>query len=66
MTPFEEKIIKNIMSGLGGTNMDNRGITYRERSPLVVLPSSICRPRDPPRCPRRTGRPILKKSSGGA
>lgn len=35
---FEEKIIKNIMSGLGGTNMDNRGITYRERSPLVVPP----------------------------
>lgn len=35
---FEEKIIKNIMTGLGGTNMENRGITYRERSPLVVPP----------------------------
>jgi hypothetical protein len=35
---FEEKIIKNIMTGLGGTNMDNRGIAYRERSPLVVPP----------------------------
>jgi hypothetical protein len=35
---FEEKVIKNIMTGLGGTNMDNRGITYRERSPLVVPP----------------------------
>jgi hypothetical protein len=35
---FEEKIIKSIMTGLGGTNMDNRGIAYRERSPLVVPP----------------------------
>lgn len=35
---FEEKIIKNIMTGLGGTNMENRGIAYRERSPLVVPP----------------------------
>ena len=35
---FEEKIIENIMAGIGGTNMDNRGIEYRERSPLVVPP----------------------------
>jgi hypothetical protein len=35
---FEEKIIEGIMSGLGGTNMENRGIDYRERSPLVVPP----------------------------
>ena len=35
---FEEKIIKNIMTGLGGTNMENTGIEYRERSPLVVPP----------------------------
>ncbi len=35
---FEEKVIKNIMQGLGGTNMDNTGIVYRERSPLVVPP----------------------------
>ena len=35
---FEEKIIGNIMSGIGGTNMENRGIDYRERSPLVVPP----------------------------
>lgn len=35
---FEEKIIKNIMTGLGGTNMENSGINYRERSPLVVPP----------------------------
>lgn len=35
---FEEKIIDGIMSGIGATNMENRGIEYRERSPLVVPP----------------------------
>ena len=35
---FEEKIIEGIVAGIGGTNMDNRGIEYRERSPLVVPP----------------------------
>ena len=35
---FEEKIIGGIMKGLGGINMDNSGIDYRERSPLVVPP----------------------------
>jgi len=35
---FEERIIEGIMAGIGGTNMDNRGIEYRERSPLVVPP----------------------------
>jgi hypothetical protein len=35
---FEEKIIDGIMKGVGGTNMENRGIEYRERSPLVVPP----------------------------
>lgn len=35
-SPLEDRIMKNIMSGLGGTNMDNKGIDYRERSPLVV------------------------------
>jgi hypothetical protein len=35
---FEEKIIEHIMHGLGGINMDNSGIDYRERSPLVVPP----------------------------
>ncbi|MGO3928476.1 hypothetical protein [Rhodopseudomonas pseudopalustris] len=33
---FEEKIIKGLMSGIGATNMENSGINYRERSPLVV------------------------------
>ena len=35
---FEEKIIDGLMAGIGGTNMENRGIDYRERSPLVVPP----------------------------
>jgi hypothetical protein len=35
---FEEKIIGGIMSSIGGTNMDSKGIDYRERSPLVVPP----------------------------
>ncbi|MEA2867936.1 MAG: hypothetical protein QOE39_2651 [Bradyrhizobium sp.] len=35
---FEEKIIEGIMAGIGGTNMENQGIDYRERSPLVVPP----------------------------
>jgi hypothetical protein len=35
---FEEKIIKQIMTGIGGTNMENTGIDYRERSPLVIPP----------------------------
>jgi hypothetical protein len=34
----EEKIIKQIMTGIGGTNMENTGIEYRERSPLVIPP----------------------------
>ena len=36
--PFEDKIIEKVMTGLAGTTMDNRGIDYRERSPLVVPP----------------------------
>lgn len=34
---FEEKIIHNIMSGIGATNGEDR-IDYRERSPLVIPP----------------------------
>jgi hypothetical protein len=36
---IEDKIIGGIIAGVGGTNMDNRGIDYRERSPLVVPPT---------------------------
>lgn len=35
---FEEKIIDNLMSGLGAKGMEKPGIDYRERSPLVVPP----------------------------
>lgn len=35
---FEEKIIKNIMGGIGATNGTESGIDYRERSPLVIPP----------------------------
>jgi hypothetical protein len=35
---FEEKIIEGVMHGIGAINMENRGIDYRERSPLVVPP----------------------------
>jgi hypothetical protein len=41
---FEEKIIEGLMAGIGGTNMENRGIDYRERSPLVVPPKLDLRP----------------------
>ena len=43
---FEDKLIKGFMTGLGGTNMDNRGIEYRERSPLVVPPKLDLPPPD--------------------
>jgi hypothetical protein len=35
---IEDKIITGIMKGLGAVGMDNSGIDYRERSPLVVPP----------------------------
>lgn len=37
---FEEKLMDNLMSGLGAKSMDDKAIDYRERSPLVV-PSKI-------------------------
>lgn len=45
-TSFEDKIIKNIVAGIGGTNMENQGINYRERSPLVVPPKIDLPPPD--------------------
>ncbi len=35
---FEEKLIDNLMSGLGGKSMEKKGIEYREPSPLVGPP----------------------------
>jgi hypothetical protein len=37
---FEQKLMDNLMSGLGGRKIDDGTIDYRERSPLVV-PSKI-------------------------
>lgn len=37
---FEEGIIKKVMRGLGATSMENSDIEYRERSPLVIPPST--------------------------
>jgi type IV secretory pathway VirB10-like protein len=56
---FEEKIIEGIMKGIGGTNMENTGIDYRERSPLVVPPkldlpppASAAQAKAPPNWPK--------------
>ncbi|WFU73719.1 MULTISPECIES: hypothetical protein [unclassified Bradyrhizobium] len=35
---FEERLIDNLMSGIGAKSMEKPGIEYRERSPLVVPP----------------------------
>jgi hypothetical protein len=37
--PFTERFVDGFKSTIRGTNMDNRGIDYRERSPLVVPPN---------------------------
>jgi hypothetical protein len=36
---FSEKVMDGFYGTIRGTNMDNRGIDYRERSPLVVPPT---------------------------
>ncbi len=35
---FEDKIIRNIMGSIGAIGPNDRGIDYRERSPLVIPP----------------------------
>ncbi|QPF85982.1 hypothetical protein IC762_06665 [Bradyrhizobium genosp. L] len=35
---FEERIVDNLMTGLGAKSAASKGIDYRERSPLVVPP----------------------------
>lgn len=37
---FEQTIIDKLMKGLGAQTMENSGIDYRERSPLVIPPST--------------------------
>jgi hypothetical protein len=74
---FEEKIIEGFMTGLGGTRMENRGIEYRERSPLVVPPKidlpppesvsgevkSTNWPKDPDEAKRKAAIAARKKSA---
>jgi hypothetical protein len=43
---ISDKVIGGLMRGLGGTNMENTGIEYRERSPLVVPPKLDLPPPD--------------------
>lgn len=49
---FEQKLIDNLMSGLGGKKIEDGSIDYRERSPLVV-PSKVDLP------PPQTGKSKL-------
>src|SRR5215207_6436626 len=43
---FEQRIIKNILGGLGVDVGNKKGIDYRERSPLVIPPSLDLPPPD--------------------
>ncbi len=49
---FEQRLMDNLMSGLGGRKIEDGSIDYRERSPLVV-PSKIALP------PPQTGKSKL-------
>lgn len=49
---FEQKLMDNLMGGLGGRKLEDGSIDYRERSPLVV-PSKIDLP------PPQSGKPKL-------
>ena len=44
---FEQKIIKNILGGMG-VDVGRAGIDYRERSPLVIPPTRDLPPRKAP------------------
>ncbi|MDN3275253.1 hypothetical protein QWJ07_13405 [Frankia sp. RB7] len=73
---FEEKLIDNLMSGIGGKSMERKGIEYRERSPLVVPPKLDLPPpasaeaKDAPNWPkdpdeRRRKEAIAQRKKGG-
>ena len=47
---FEQKIIKNILGGMG-VDVGRAGIEYRERSPLVIPPTRDLPPPPPPKTP---------------
>jgi hypothetical protein len=71
---FERKIMDNLMSGLGAKRIDDGGIDYRERSPLVVpskielLPPQTGKtklapnwPKDPDEAERKAARELAKQ-----
>ncbi len=74
---FEQSIIRNLFRGIGATNLDNGGIDYRERSPLVIPPKVELRapesqrkitapnwPKDPDVAERQARREAIRKKGG--
>jgi hypothetical protein len=59
---FTEKVSDGFYGMIRGTNMDNRGIDYRERSPLVV-PPTLDLPPPAATSQSRTGRRIQTNAS---
>lgn len=74
---FSQKIIGSVIRGMGGTSIDDGGIDYRERSPLVIPPKVELRapeaqrpntmpnwPKDPDATERQARRDAAKKRGG--
>ena len=74
---FEQGIIRNLLRGIGATNLDNGGIDYRERSPLVIPPKVELRapetqrqvtapnwPKDPDVAERQARKEAARKKGG--
>jgi len=69
---FEQKIIKNILGGMG-VNVGQPGIDYRERSPLVIPPNLDLPPPQPagtavrnPAWPREPDRKVVVRNKPNA
>jgi hypothetical protein len=62
---FEEKVIEGIMKGIGGTNMENQGIDYRERSPAGTAAEAKAPnwPKDPDEQRRKAAIAARKKAN---
>lgn len=74
---LSQKIIGGVIRGIGGTSLDDGGIEYRERSPLVIPPKVDLRapesgrqatpsnwPKDPDVAERQARREAQKKRGG--
>lgn len=74
---FSQRIIGSVIRGIGGTNLENGGIEYRERSPLVIPPKVELRapetqrqitapnwPKDPDVIERQARREAARKKGG--